>query len=128
VASHARSEASGSTLWRITDRRTFTVLRREGRRARSGAVGITWSPAPADDLTPPRVAFAVARAAGGAVARNRTRRRLRAALRELRLAGELPGGTYLLTAGPEVRTLPWTDLLATLREAVTTVTSRAARR
>ena len=44
---------------------------------------------------PPRVAYAVGRRAGGAVARNRVRRRLRAAARAH--AGELePGRAYLV--------------------------------
>ena len=122
MATSTRSVAPGPTLWRITDRRTFSALRRDGRRARSGAIALTWLPAPGDP-TPPRVAFAVTRPSGGAVVRNRIRRRLRAALRELRAAGSLPAGTYLVSAGPEVRTLPWSDLVARLSEAVTTATT-----
>lgn len=45
------------------------------------------------------MAFALPRAAGGAVERNRLRRRLRAAVRAL--DDELvPGGRYLISAGP----------------------------
>ena len=51
---------------------------------------------------------------GTAVVRNRVRRRLRAALRELLAAGRLPGGTYLVGAGATVATLPWDDLVAEL--------------
>ena len=48
---------------------------------------------------PPRVAYAVGRRVGGAVARNRVRRRLRAATRAH--AGELePGRAYLVGARP----------------------------
>lgn len=113
-----------ATLWRITDRRTFSALRREGRRGRAGTLGLRWlAPPPGAAPTPPRVGFAIARTAGSAVDRNRIRRRLRAAFRELGSAGALPAGSYLVTAGPEVRTLPWRDLLATLREVVATVTA-----
>jgi ribonuclease P protein component len=54
---------------------------------------------------PPRVAYAVGRRAGGAVARNRVRRRLRAATRAH--ASELePGRAYLIgvTGAPEQAT------------------------
>ena len=45
---------------------------------------VTWLAPPPDGRPhPPRVAFAVGRAAGGAVVRNRIRRRLRAALRDI---------------------------------------------
>jgi ribonuclease P protein component len=123
VATEPRTVVSGPTLWRITDRRTFSALRRDGRRARSGAIAVTWLPAPPEQpATPPRAAFAVTRPSGGAVVRNRIRRRLRAALRELHAAGSLPDGTYLLSAGPEARTLPWPDLVARLSEAIASAT------
>jgi ribonuclease P protein component len=68
---------------------------------------------------PPRVAYAVGRAAGGAVARNRLRRRLRA------ITGEhgpgLRPGAYLIGAGATAGELPYaelrTALVATLEEA-----------
>jgi ribonuclease P protein component len=124
VTSEQNGEAPGPTLWRITDRRTFAALRRDGRRARAGTLGLTWlAPPPDAAATPPKVALAVSRAAGGAVARNRIRRRVRAALRELRVDGALPTGTYLVTAGPEARTEAWTSLVTTLRDLVATVTS-----
>jgi len=51
------------------------------------------------------------------VQRNRARRRLRAALREL--GDELePGTAYLVGAGPEVLTLPWPDLVDLMRDAL----------
>lgn len=84
--------------WRVRDRATFDALRREGRRARRGVVGVTYLPS---DAGPPRLAYGVGRKVGPAVVRNRVRRRLRAAAREL--AGEAPGlapGAYLVTASP----------------------------
>jgi ribonuclease P protein component len=108
-------------LWRVTDRRTFHALRERGHRARRGPITVTWlPPAPGED-TPPRVAFAVGRTIGGAVLRNRIRRRLRAALRELRADGRLPAGTYLVGGQAELAHLPWSTLVeqleATCREA-----------
>lgn len=102
-------------LWRITDRTSFLELRRNGRRARRGPLSVTYLEA----ATPhPRVGFAVGKAAGGAVTRNRIRRRLRAALRTLQAAGRLPAGTYLLGGGGELATLPWSDLVELVGDAV----------
>jgi ribonuclease P protein component len=87
-------------IWRIRDRGTFEALRREGIRARSGPIGITYlpDPPPADGATagsgdrapilgsgplPPRLAFAIGRRVGHAVERNRLRRRLRAIFTDL---------------------------------------------
>jgi len=64
----------------------------------------------------PRLGIAVPKQLGGAVVRNRVRRRLRAALRELLAEGRLPAGTYLLGAGPELATMPWPQLLALVHD------------
>jgi ribonuclease P protein component len=62
------------------------------------------------------VAYAIGRSFGTAVARNRARRRLRAAV-SLDAALLLPGGAYLLAADRAVMTMPFT----TLRDQVTTL-------
>lgn len=83
-------------IWRVRDRATFAALRR-ARPWRYGPVTVRAVAVdhPAD---PPRVAYAVGRGAGGAVQRNRLRRRLRAAVREER--GALSAGlAYLVGAG-----------------------------
>jgi ribonuclease P protein component len=78
------------------------VLRRKGfwlRTVRSG---------PAED--PPRVAYALGRSVGGAVLRNRIRRRLRAAVRDC--AGALePGRAYLFGARPDAASMPYRELV-----------------
>ena len=90
------------------------VRRGAARRARRGPITVTWlPPSPLED-TPPRVAFSIGRTVGGAVLRNRIRRRLRAALRELRAAGRLPAGTYLVGGQPELAHLPWSALVEQL--------------
>jgi ribonuclease P protein component len=62
-----------------------------------------------------RVAYAVGRRAGGAVARNRVRRRLRGALAEH--ADRLrPGTAYLVGSGPETLTMPFDELVRRLGE------------
>ena len=78
---------------------------------------MTWLPA-TEAVTPPRVGFAVGKTVGGAVARNRIRRRLRAAARELQSTGRLPAGTYLFGATAAAGTLPWTELLSTVDDLV----------
>ena len=110
-------------LWRITDRQTFVALRRDGRRVRRGPLTVTFlAPRGDDELGPPRVAFAVGRATGGAVTRNRIRRRLRASLRALLVTDRLPHGDYLIGAGPEVARAPWADLQRSLEDAVVAAT------
>ena len=81
-------------IWRIRERSAFTRLAREGRRTRAGVLWCTYIPDPI--ATPPRVAYALGRAIGPAVVRNRLRRQLR----ELLSGASLPPGLYLLGAKP----------------------------
>ena len=99
-------------IWRIRDDATFSSLRRASRRARHGAVTVSWVPGSPSD--PPRVAFAIGRKVGGAVVRNRLRRRLRAIAAEL----ELPPGAYLIGAAPAAATVPFGELRALVSRAV----------
>jgi ribonuclease P protein component len=62
---------------------------------------------------PPRVAYGLGRTVGSAAARNRARRRLRAAV-AANEATLLPGAAYLISAGPEVLTMPFGTLVDTL--------------
>jgi len=59
---------------------------------------------------PPRVAFAIGRKLGGAVARNRLRRRLRAAFTLAAADGRVPAGSYLATALPAAMAAPFSQL------------------
>ena len=98
-ASEGPRPALGVT-WRIRDRTTFVELRRRGVRARIGPLSVAHLP---DDLgQPPRIAYAIGRHVGGAVVRNRVRRRLQAAVTELVTTGhhQLPSGAYLFTVAP----------------------------
>jgi ribonuclease P protein component len=80
-------------------------------------VWVRWTPAPAGAVTPPEVGYAVGRAAGTAVARNRVKRRLRAAVDSL--AVDMKPGLYLLGGGPDVATTPFTELREALRSCLT---------
>lgn len=106
-------------LRRISDRATFEALRRRGRRVRRGAVTVTWLDSPDD--RPPRVAYAVGRAVGGAVTRNRVRRRLRAVMAEQ--ASELPPGAYLVGASPAAVSLTFDEMRSTVSVAIASLRS-----
>jgi ribonuclease P protein component len=129
VTAAVRSDGLASPrlqLWRITDRTTFHALR-TGRRARRGPLSVTYIPPSAVERpVPPRVAFAVGKAAGGAVVRNRIRRRLRAALRDLQARDVLPAGSYLLGGTAELARMPWSALVSDLEAAVVAATGGTA--
>lgn len=71
--------SSECVITSIARRRTFAELRRDGRKARSGSVRLSFLPLESEN---PQVAFAIGRSFGNAVERNRGRRRLRAAFIE----------------------------------------------
>lgn len=91
----------------VKGRAAFEALSRTRRRARSGPVTVHFVAAAPEDGDV-RVAYAVGRKVGGAVVRNRWRRRLRAVAAEL--SSELRPGTYLIGLGPEVRQLVFNEL------------------
>lgn len=102
-------------IGRVRTRASFAALAATGRRARRGVVRITAVVGDPDDL--PCLAFAVSKAVGPAVVRNRIRRRLRAAAAEL---GPV-AGTYLVAVDPSGARLPYRQLrddLAAALEAV----------
>ena len=109
-------------VWRIQDRATFVALRSQGRRARSGPVTVTWLPD--DRSAPPRVAYAIGRRVGNAVARNRLRRRLRHVVGSL--APTMAPGAYLVGAGPGASRLSPGELRASVSSALTALTEAAA--
>ncbi len=77
---------------RVRERDAFVRLRREGVRVRADSLWCSFVLDP--DLAPPQVAFAIGRAVGTAVQRNRLRRRLRAVL----AGSDVPPGLYLIGA------------------------------
>jgi ribonuclease P protein component len=88
-------------IGRVSERREFERLTRHGRRARTTTLWCRYLDDP--DVVPPRVAFAVGRAVGTAVTRNRVRRRLRQLARCAVVADPplLHHGQLLIGARPE---------------------------
>jgi ribonuclease P protein component len=66
----------------------------------------------------PHVAYAIPRAHGSAVRRNRARRRLREACRALDRDGDLAPGLYLIAPQPEIDALDAGQLVSALLGAV----------
>ena len=117
-------------IWRIRDRATFTALARQGRRASSGPLTLVYLAEIAGTVDksgnstldsgadPPRVAFAVPRAVGSAVVRNRVRRRLRAVLHGRITDGTISGGALLISVRPPAGDLSSDQLRADLDKAL----------
>ena len=72
-----------------------------------------------------QVAYAIGKAVGGAVVRNRLRRRLRAVMTDVEHDGALTPGLYLVGATPPAAATPFSDLRAHVSRAVADVTAGA---
>jgi ribonuclease P protein component len=99
-------------IGRVRTRAGFAALAATGRRARSGLVRVTAVLGDPPDRV--EAAFAIGRAVGPAVVRNRVRRRLRAALAELGPAS----GRYLIGVTPEAAAVGYARLRADLAAAL----------
>jgi ribonuclease P protein component len=110
----AGADSTLRLIWRVRGRATFAALAR-ARPQRVGPVVVRRVPARAGE--PPKVAYSSTRGVGGAVARNRLRRRLRAAVADARdQLGD--GHAYLVTGGSEALTMPFADLRAAVAQAL----------
>ncbi len=96
---------------RLRGRRAFTDLAQRGRTVRSGPLRVRYLAAP-DSA---RVGYAIGKRAGGAVERNRIRRRLRAAVATA--TTPLTSGFYLISADPSAADAAFSELV----DAVETV-------
>jgi len=106
----ARPHAPVGLIWRVRDRATFAALARAERHVQGP---ITVRVVRSEAEGPARVAYAVS-GARNAVARNRLRRRLRAAVRGAD-ADLVSGAAYLVSARREALTMPFDTLVDTLR-------------
>ena len=110
---------------RLRRRDEFTATIRGGRRAARGAL-VVHLIAPAEVSTvesgaPVRAGFVVSRAVGGAVRRNRVRRRLRHLMRE-RLSALPPGAQVVVRALPGAAERTHTELAIDLDAALARAT------
>jgi ribonuclease P protein component len=102
-------------IGRIRQRRLFGELSRTTHRAAQGPVRAAYVPAQSG-LPFPLVAYVVSKRCGNAVARNRIRRRMRAAAAAA--APELRRGAYLISSRPEVATCNYEELAAAVRSVL----------
>jgi ribonuclease P protein component len=113
-ATGPRPQAPRGLTRSIRDRGTFEALAR-ARPRRRGPLSLRR--VASSDRGPARVAYAVGRDVGNAVARNRARRRLRAAV--ARRADDLqPGSAYLFGGGRAVLSLPFEELADLVRSVI----------
>ena len=97
------------TVGRLRGRRTFADLAQRGRVARSGPLRVRYLAAPKNASVGPCVGYAIGKRNGGAVDRNRMRRRLRAAVAQS--TTPLTSGFYLISADSSVASAPFEDLV-----------------
>nr|WP_294914581.1 ribonuclease P protein component [uncultured Neokomagataea sp.] len=110
---------------RLKKRSQFLHLSRRGRKAAlPGMVvqGLLHEGAEAEKQT--RVGFTVTKKVGNAVIRNRTRRRLREALRLVARDEGLPSGDFVLIGREGTRGRDFSALKNDLRQAMTKVSKR----
>ena len=111
---------SGSrTFLPLSGSHRFDALFREGTRIRRGGITIVAAPGRPG---PPRVGLVAGRRVGGAVTRNRAKRRVRAALDLLDI---VEGHDYAVVASPQVCEAPFEVLLAWVREGMTAAVEAA---
>ena len=129
VSAPARDDAQTPKISRLRRRADFLRAGR-GQRARMDAFSLRANPRPSDpapDRLGARVGFTVTKKLGGAVVRNRIRRRLKEALR---LSPELearPDHDYVVMAQSEALRLRFDRLQADLKRAFMLVHARSHR-
>jgi ribonuclease P protein component len=100
---------------KLTKRREFLFVR-QGARASRGAITIEARRRAEDG--PIGLGLTATKRIGGAVVRNRARRRLREAARQLLPELGLPGVDYVLVARQQTPDAPWPALLDDVRNAL----------
>ena len=111
---------------RLKNRADFLRAARGIRRSTAGLT-LELCPSPEPEPTALRVGFTASRKVGNAVARNRAKRRLRAAAAALLPLHGRAGHDYVLVARVATLTRPFDDLLADLTGALTAAHARLGR-
>jgi ribonuclease P protein component len=95
---------------RLTSTTEFRRVRRTGNSYAHPLVLLIASPSTGEQS---RCGVTASRAIGGAVARNRAKRRMRAALREINIG---PGWDLILVARPGLGEAPWPELIDAVQD------------
>ena len=103
------------TIEKLTKRADFLLVQK-GRRVARPTLTVEARRRAEDG--PVRLGFTASRRVGGAVARNRARRRLREAARQLLPELAVAGVDYVIVARQSAPDAPWTGLLDDLRNAL----------
>lgn len=109
-----------TVVLRLTRRAEFLRAARQGRKCATPGLVLQAVATPhvccAEGAA--RLGFTASRKVGGAVVRNRVKRRLRAAAREIVAHKAEPGYDYVLIGRPQTATRPFTALLQDLESAL----------
>jgi len=112
--------AQDATIGRLTRRPQFLRVAERGRRVAAPGLVLQACPAPAEDAAAGsiRLGLTASRKVGGAVARNRARRRLRALARAVLPRHGAPGHDYVLVARGDTVTRSWPGLVQDIEAAL----------
>ena len=114
------------TIARLTKRPEFLRAARGIRRVATGLT-VELCPTPVAVAGTARVGFTASRKIGNAVARNRAKRRLKAAAQAVLPLYGLPGNDYVLVARRETLSRPFDGLIGDLRSVLLAAHDRLGR-
>jgi ribonuclease P protein component len=117
------ADSSICLIGKVRGRSSFQAFRTTRQRTSIGPIRIAY--VSDDAVSGPCVAFAIGRRVGGAVVRNRLRRRLRSVLGEL--APQMEPGSYLVSTSPAAAQSSYDDLRATMTAVIDKLQSSSTR-
>jgi ribonuclease P protein component len=127
MPSTGQAADAGPGLVTLARRADFLAAARARRQSRPGLLLQARRRAPDDPAGAIRVGYTCSKKVGNAVARNRAKRRLRAAARAVLPQRGLPGWDYVLIGRPEATALrPFASLCDDLASALAAIHDRAA--